>query len=450
MEKYLQILLEQIRCKKAHEFVRQEIAGHITDQMGENISEGMTEQEALEEAVKGMGDPVEAGIALDRIHRPRMEWGIVAVVGLISALSIVLQYFILKDSTVYETGLIIKSIFYSALGLLAMIVVYRFDYSLIGKYAKQIAVIGTLGILILAYNNGRVINNAVSYIGISFINISIITFVFLFVPVYAGILYQQRGGKYLAVLKCIAWMLIPVFGAMTIPNVGGMIGVFLILSVLLSMAVYKGWFQISKRKFFVGFWSLAVILPALAVWATLKLNLLAEYQVERLRYYVSGMPSEIYSVDKAVRQIIKGSKLLGKAVPDITEQVPSAMNSYILTSITAYYGVLAAAAVFGVLLYLVVRIFKISKRQGNQLGIMMGYGCGLVFLVMAVSNGMISIGIRMLSCGDLPFISASGGEKLLSYILAGIVLSIYRYKNILPKETKIQKSNRHLWKMKVQ
>ncbi len=137
-------------------------------------------------------------------------------------------------------------------------------------------------------------------------------------------------------------------------------------------------------------------------------------------------------------------------MPDITEQVPSAMNSYILTTITAYYGVLAAAAVFGVLLYLVVRIFKISKRQGNQLGIMMGYGCGLVFLVMAVSNGMISIGIRMLSCGDLPFISASGGEKLLSYILAGIVLSIYRYKNILPKETKIQKSNRHLWKMKVQ
>lgn len=450
MEKYLQILLEQIRCKKAHEFVRQEIEGHIMDQMRENISEGMTEQEAMQEAVKGMGDPVETGVALDRIHRPRIEWGIVGAVGLISVLSIVLQYFILKDSTVYETALIIKNILYSALGLLAMIMVYRFDYSLIGKYAKQIALIGCFVILLLTYNRGRMINGAVSYIGVGFFNISIMSFMFLFVPVYAGILYQQRGGKYLAVVKCIVWMLIPIFGAMNIRSVGGMTAIFLILSVLLSIAVYKGWFQISRRKFFAGFWGSAVILPAAAVWASLKFNLLAAYQAARLRYFMGGLPSGVYTTDKAVREIISGSKLLGKAVPDITERVPSAMNSYILTSITAYYGMLAAAVVLAVLLYLILRIFKISGRQGNQLGMMMGYGCGLVFLVLVVSNGMLGIGIRMFSCGDLPFISASGGEKVLSYILAGIVLSIYRYKNILPKETRIPKRNKHLWKMKLQ
>ena len=49
------------------------------------ISQGMDAEEAEEAAVKEMGDPVEAGSLLDSIHRPRMAW---RMIGLIGALSI--------------------------------------------------------------------------------------------------------------------------------------------------------------------------------------------------------------------------------------------------------------------------------------------------------------------------------------------------------------------------
>ena len=38
MEEYLETLLEQIRCKKAHDLVRREIEGHMEEQISENMA----------------------------------------------------------------------------------------------------------------------------------------------------------------------------------------------------------------------------------------------------------------------------------------------------------------------------------------------------------------------------------------------------------------------------
>ena len=80
-EEYLRILAEQIRCKQARTQVTQEIRSHIEEQEEFYISEGLAREEAEAEAVKEMGDPVEAGAALDLVHRPRMTWGWIALVG---------------------------------------------------------------------------------------------------------------------------------------------------------------------------------------------------------------------------------------------------------------------------------------------------------------------------------------------------------------------------------
>ncbi|MCI9616325.1 MAG: hypothetical protein HFG93_14485, partial [Dorea sp.] len=63
-EEYLKVLEEQIRCKKARSQVVEEIRGHMEEQEAFYLSEGLTQEEAEEETVKEMGDPVEAGAAL--------------------------------------------------------------------------------------------------------------------------------------------------------------------------------------------------------------------------------------------------------------------------------------------------------------------------------------------------------------------------------------------------
>ena len=84
-EEYLSAVEEQIRCKKVRPMVRRELEDHIQDQRDAYISEGKIGREAEKLAVCQMGDPVETGRALDRIHRPRMEWMLPLMAVLLSA-----------------------------------------------------------------------------------------------------------------------------------------------------------------------------------------------------------------------------------------------------------------------------------------------------------------------------------------------------------------------------
>lgn len=51
MDEYLKTLLEQIRCKKARPYIRQELQDHIEDQIAENMHAGMDRERAEKEAV---------------------------------------------------------------------------------------------------------------------------------------------------------------------------------------------------------------------------------------------------------------------------------------------------------------------------------------------------------------------------------------------------------------
>ena len=86
-----------------------------------------------------------------------------------------------------------------------------------------------------------------------------------------------------------------------------------------------------------------------------------------------------------------------------------------------------------VLAVLIFAVFNTALRQKNQLGMMMGCGCGIVFLISFLINVLENLGVFPQSITFLPFFSAGGSCIIVSYGLMGIVLSTYRYKNIYPR-----------------
>lgn len=102
MEKYLEKLLLQIRCKKARPYIAEEIRGHIESQIEDNIADGMSYEEAEKNAVADMGDPVTVGISLDKIHKPQIAWKLLVIVGILSLLGILLQ-----QSIFYQVDIVI-------------------------------------------------------------------------------------------------------------------------------------------------------------------------------------------------------------------------------------------------------------------------------------------------------------------------------------------------------
>ena len=150
MEEYLKTLLEQIRCKKARNLVEEEIRGHLEEQIKENKMAGMDPKEAEKAAVLDMGDPVQTGISLDGIHRPRVSWKLVILVGVISLLSILIQT-VIGISQDPAGGLAggLNHGMYVLMGYALMIFVYRLDYSFLGRNILWIILGFFLTLLIL-------------------------------------------------------------------------------------------------------------------------------------------------------------------------------------------------------------------------------------------------------------------------------------------------------------
>ena len=102
-KKYIQTVTEQIRCKRALPLVTKELEGHIEDQKSDYMKAGINAEEAEEAAVLEMGDPVEVGVEMDRIHRPKMAWKMIGLIAILNLAGIVLMYLI-RTSILADAG----------------------------------------------------------------------------------------------------------------------------------------------------------------------------------------------------------------------------------------------------------------------------------------------------------------------------------------------------------
>ena len=129
-KEFLDTMSGQIRSQKARAVAVREMEDHIRDQADFYESQGMSGGDALKEAVRQMGDPVDVGVELDRIHRPDMEWRLFGWIVAFSGMGLVIQYlcfycvnvapgvngqsqWILGDST----GSFVRQCVYTAVGL---------------------------------------------------------------------------------------------------------------------------------------------------------------------------------------------------------------------------------------------------------------------------------------------------------------------------------------------
>ena len=250
-EEYLSVLTDQMRCKMAREAVRDELLCHIEDQKAAFISEGMEKSEAEEAAVREMGDPVETGNEMDRIHRPKMAWGMIALITVLSITGYAIQR-AMEAKVVADGGyawLSSRNLVFLIAGLVLMMGVCFADYTRIGQRAREImAVIDIL--LIGATVFSRAVNGAKTFLYLPVIGYITIEYVFLLtVPVYAAILYGYRGQGYRAIGKAVLWMIPSAFIAFRIPNIMTTAVLMLSYMIILGIAVFHGWFRVSRRRY---------------------------------------------------------------------------------------------------------------------------------------------------------------------------------------------------------
>lgn len=440
MEEYIEKLISQIRCKKARPYVADEIRGHMEDQIADNEELGMSREEAEKNAVLDMGDPVAVGVSMDRIHKPQISVKLLVIIGIFSLLGLAIQYSIFSkiDTASQEFGSYRASVIgYTGAviaGLVLMFAIYFVDYTVIAKYSKIIGLgIMIAGLKIWADFTGGIVNGQYRTISIGSIHLSVIALMMLYVPIYGAILYKYRGGRWAAFFKAVAWMLVPVWITFRQPSIVAAGIMMISMLVLLTVAVYRGFFEIPVKRTIAGLWTAFLLLPVVMLGIMYFFHMMASYQEERLRAFFSASGDGFY-LTAVMRQMCQDVPWFGNSGKDVIGQLPNFNSDYIFAYILNSYGSICAILVIADLALLVMMIFHLSLKQKNELGMMMGFGCGMIFLLNIVINILCSVGALPPAASFLPFFSLGTGNILLCYALAGIVMSVYRYKDIYPSD----------------
>lgn len=436
MREYLDTLSEQIRCKKARPMIVEEMQNHIEDQADAYRAEGMEEKEALKKAVKEMGDPVETGVALDRVHRPKMQWEIVILAVVLSLIGLMVQIIIFKGSAIgtgtdaaqIRDSYIIKAVVNTFLSFGVMAFVCVIDYTFLAKHP----VVLWCGCCILLvfywffYGYRMLMRNAFAYYMMT-----------LAAPVFAAVVFRYRGKGLGGMLKCI--FLLAVMGVVLLTNRAPLSGAMeLSASVLLvlTVAVLKGWFGNKKAGKLMLIWIPALGFPAAvaadAFFNNGSLRILAEYQAARIQAMFTQSESP-YQV-MAVREELNQMTLLGNRELPLTT-LPSIQNDYVVTSMFTYFGAAFTILVLCVVVYFIWKVFRIGFRQKNQLGLIVSMSCGGLLLIKSLNYLISNLGFySVFSQMSMPFLSYGMGNALVNGVLVGLLLSVYRNTNIVSEK----------------
>ncbi len=107
--------------------------------------------------------------------------------------------------------------------------------------------------------------------------------------------------------------------------------------------------------------------------------------------------------------------------------LPEAHNDFIFAVIAEELGLVGAVAVFGLLLWLVLRIFRVAYQamQSGQLhGAYLAYGAGMLIGVQTLINVGVNTGMLPTKGLTLPFISYGGNSLLVCCALVGLVVRV--------------------------
>lgn len=411
---FLNEVIAQIKSKEAKKYVADELSYHLKEAKNVWIEKGLTGTEAEEKAVEQMGSPSRLGQQLNKVHRPKVDWILVGLLITIFGLGFLPMFSVLIGKDLLTSKVIITLIG-SAFTLGMMLIDYR-KLKNLGWLFYSIGV-SILLVLKLFFN---ITINGLPLLKIGPLTVEIIMSLPFFFLAWASFFSLEK----LKVWQFILLFSLPFILFFTVPSIS--------TTYIYTMMVFSMlWWSKFSRKIVLSIWGVFVSLFLLVSFFSWKF--LSFYQKDRLLAYLN--PEE-YS-DGPGFMILHVKEFLVKAGwfghPVNKEFIPEGHSNLVFVSLTYYYGWLFAIALVLVLFLFGARIIVITGRIKDSYGKLLLIGAVALYTVQLATNIGMTLGIFPLISISLPFISYGLMPTLLNAILIGIVLSVYRRKDLTRK-----------------
>ncbi|MDX9871035.1 MAG: FtsW/RodA/SpoVE family cell cycle protein [Clostridia bacterium] len=412
IQEYVSSVCEQVRWKKAHPVVSEELENHLIDQRDAYMVEGTDVSTATEKAIVQMGDPVLVGTQLDRTHRPKSQWDMIVLTVVLVAVGLVIKIFTMG------IGDFDKPVFAAAVGLILMAAAYFTDFTLIGKFPK-LTYFFTLALSAATLIYSPMINGRRFYAGL--------IPPLLFPLGFAAVVYAARNIGYKGIILCQAALFIMMFVNILTPTATGLLLTAVSGWIILTAAIYKGWFKVKK---FYGY--LLTFIPPI-IFVLLVLTNMPHYYWLRLQIALNpaldSTGAGYFSL--MMRALLDGSVIFGRGSMPVEYSMLTMsemffQTDYLLTYLIFRFGWIAFIMIIGLLLFFIVRGFMLSFKQKSVLGSLISVSVMLTFAMQVLSYVLFNLGLQFSAPISLPLISYGDTAAVINLVLIGLMLSVFR------------------------
>ena len=405
--------MDQVRWKKARPGLAAEIRTHLLDQRDACLAQGMDEGAAQGEAVRQMGDPVALGTDLDRVHRPRPQWGLLVFALALAALGTLVRLFLTMDTPSATPGL--THIIGGVLGAVCLAAGDRLDVSALGRVAGWlclgflIVVTPMLPIWVFSWQESEVP--------------AIYLLLILFPLTLALLLWRLRGRGWPGLLGALAWALLCGILCLLMARLLAFSQVILSTLVLGLFFARRDWFGIGKRLGMVLVAVLGLGILFLIVyygyWTQFRFDIHPELDPLNRGYYAA-----------TIRTALSGAKWLGPADPALLFMeegfplVPYLGEEALLANLICSWGWLPFLAVVGAFAAFFLWMLWKTIRLRQTLGRAVCLGGLMALGVQAVFSLLLNLGVPLFAA-SFPLVVGNTGT-VLNMFLIGLMLSAFR------------------------
>ena len=438
IEDYLTGVCRQIRWRKARCAVAEEIRDHINDQIDALVAEGKNETQAVEAAVLGMGDPVETGTLLDRVHRPKTDWPLLALTALMVVVGLILRSVSIGvDTMFYSYNVMIGGKLHAlplefvrncgpALSALAVfLLVYFTDLKKRGwvpaaMYISLAAIAPIISVLAGAAGD------RVAYY---------MQYLLLPVPVAATMLfYQMKLKGYPGLVVSLLLFAVPAADALLIGSTATCVVISAACLAVLTTVVVKGYFNVRKGA------GLAIICAPFAAAVLISLKTIVE-RIQSVLILGSDPLNNFglrYSLAKA--GLAKGAYIVAGQDFDYTK-LPYYDDTNILNYLVVRFGWIIFVFIAALVLIFAIQLIRTCSKQKSRFGLIISIAVTATLLAQAVIYITANLGFMLFTPLTLPLLSHGGLYLIFNAAMLGVLLSVYRTDGLPQSGTAIRKAN---------
>lgn len=433
--RYLEQVCRHIRARDVHNDIRTELVGHLEELVDVMVvEEGLSEDQAIRRAIQQMGDPDQIGGQLHQVHKPKTEWGLIALIAVFIGIGLLAMYsvqLVIGEESFHIFNL---TLLYVLIGSAVMITFYFLDYRKLQRFTWYLYGTTVL-LLLLARLNGDMLmmSRMGNWLTLAPYSFDIMQYsLYMFTIAIAGMLFSGKRdlqGKMRKAMMLVRDVLV----LFIVPG-----GLYLSVNAFLEFTLYCAVLIVllvpaKKLKLIVmGCSTMSILLLLVLTFKHDYMRII----VARLSAFINPAAANRdngYMITKSL-EAIRSAGMWGKGIGAENPSLPYIHNDMIFTYLVYCFGWVAGIGIITVVLMLAGRLVGVVKRLHDPYAKGIVIGIFSIISIQYLWNIAMSVGLLPMTSMRLPFIGYGGTTTLIEMAAIGVILSVYRRKDMIPRQ----------------